>query len=52
MTAIMGYMIINAANYFVQRFLFPWEYPAYTPVWVRPKLNHTRLICWYTSGFE
>lgn len=45
-------MIIIAANYFVQLFLFPWEYPALTPLWVRPKLNHSQRIYWYTTGFE
>ena len=45
-------MIINAVYCFVQLFLFPWEYPAYTPMWVRPKINHSQRICWYTTGFE
>ena len=51
MTVIMG-SFNNAAEYCVQRFLLPWEYPAFTPMWVRPKIHHSLLIAWYTTGFE
>ena len=51
MTVIMG-CFIKAAEYCVQRFLLPWEYPTFTPVWVRPKINHSQRLCWYTTGFE
>ena len=51
MTVIMG-CFINAAEYCVQRFLLPWEYLAFTPVRVCPKIHHSLLIAWYTSGFQ
>ena len=51
MTAIMGYFI-NAADYFVQLFLFPWDDPTLSPMWVSPKINHSHRIRWYTSGFK
>ena len=52
MTVIMGYFI-NAAEYYVQRFLLPWEYLAYTtPMRVCPKIHHSLRIAWYTSGFQ